>query len=165
MQIHASARTPAARTYRAKMGVDREPRIAVVVQAMIDAHSAGVLFTRHPVTGADERLIEGAWGLGEAVVAGLVDPDRARVDRSRRVLESSAGDKPIAIRLTATGTAEVEVEHHLQTTSCLDEWTLHALCDLAEHCERVWDAPHDIEWAVEKGRMYLLQRRPITSRP
>lgn len=131
---------------------------------MIDADCAGVLFTRHPVTGEDERLIEGAWGLGEAVVSGLVDPDRARVDRSRRVLEASAGDKPIAIRLAEGGTAEVPVHVDLRERSCLDERTIHALCDLAEHCERVWDSPHDIEWAVFRGRVWLLQRRPITAR-
>lgn len=160
-RIHASARTPAARAYRARMGVDHEPRVAVVVQRMIPADRAGVLFTRHPVTGADERLIEGAWGLGEAVVSGLVDPDRARVARNREVLEHTVGDKPVAIRMTETGTEEHPLAE-LRERSCLDDATIDAICALADHCDRVWSDPHDIEWAFAEARIWLLQRRPIT---
>jgi pyruvate, water dikinase len=159
--VHASARTPSARAYRAKMGVDHEPKIAVVIQQMIDADCAGVLFTRHPVTGADERLIEGAWGLGEAVVSGLVDPDRVRMDRSGRVLEHTVGDKPVAVRMTKTGTEEQPLDE-LRERSCLDAATLRAIAELADQCDRVWSEPHDIEWAMSGGRVWLLQRRPIT---
>ncbi len=160
-RVHASARTPAARAYRARMGVDEAPRIAVVVQRMVDAERAGVLFTRHPVTGADERLIEGAWGLGEAVVSGLVDPDRARVARSGEVLEHTVGDKPVAIRMTSEGTEEHPLDE-LRARSCLDPETIAAICALADQCDRVWSDPHDVEWAFYERKIWLLQRRPIT---
>src|SRR5215467_8311673 len=75
LQVRASAHTEAARAYRRKMGLDETPRVAVVVQRMIEPTCAGVMFTKHPISGADQRVIEAAWGLGEAVVAGVVVPD------------------------------------------------------------------------------------------
>ena len=74
--VRESAFTPSALAYREKKGIAAPPRIGVVVQELIEPVAAGVLFTRNPITGADERLIEAAWGLGEAVVNGSVVPDR-----------------------------------------------------------------------------------------
>lgn len=161
-EIHASARSDSARAYRKRMKIEGEPQIAVVVQRMIDPECAGVLFTRHPVTGADEHLIEGAWGLGEAVVAGLVDPDRARVAHDGTVLEHTIGEKYVAIRLRADGgTDERVVAAEDATRSCIEEH-LPKICGLSGLCDRVWPGPHDIEWAIADGRAWLLQRRPIT---
>lgn len=74
--IWASARSPAALAYRERLGLSPEPAMAVVVQELVDAESSGVLFSGNPLDGSDELVIEAAWGLGEAVVAGLVKPDR-----------------------------------------------------------------------------------------
>ena len=70
--------------YRRKLGIEGDPTMGVVVQRLVDPEVSGVLFTRHPVTGADERVIEASWGLGEAVVQGLVPPDRYRDEPGRR---------------------------------------------------------------------------------
>jgi pyruvate,water dikinase len=95
------------------------------------------MFTEHPVSGADERLIEASWGLGEAVVAGLVVPDHFRLDRSGQVLERKVGRKRIAIRsLPSGGTFEQQVQPAQVNQLCLDDVQLAALGELALQCER-----------------------------
>src|SRR5207244_4348279 len=74
-EVRQSAHTASALAYRARMNIAGPPRIAVVVQRLIDADCAGVLFTRNPTTAARERIIEAAWGLGESVVSGAIVPD------------------------------------------------------------------------------------------
>jgi pyruvate, water dikinase len=158
-----SGGSEAALAYRRRLGVDGLPRVGVVIQAMIDAECAGVLFTRNPVNGRDERVIEAAWGLGEAVVAGLVEPDRYRVARGGAVLDSVVGDKDMQIRLRSGGdTDEREVEPHRRHAPCLDESRLRMLDTLAARCEASFDGAHDIEWAFAGGRLFLLQRRAVT---
>ena len=147
------------------LGVAGDPRVAIVVQFMIDAECAGVMFTRDPVTGADERVIEAAWGLGESVVGGLVDPDRYRVRRGGEVVETIVGDKHIAVRTTPAGeTMEEPVDEVRRRTACLGLERLRALDALASSCERAFpgSAAHDIEWAFENERLYLQQRRAVT---
>lgn len=161
--IHASARAEAALAYRKRMGVTGEPKIAVVVQRMVDADAAGVLFTRNPLTGANERVIESAWGLGEAVVAGLVTPDRFRIDTSGAILARDAGRKDVAVRRDANGgvieqpVPDADVMRLSLTDAQLAE--LHAL---AQKCETYFGGPQDIEWAIANGTLALLQSRPIT---
>ena len=86
LKVRESAHTESARAYRRTLGLDEAPRIAVVVQRMIEPDCAGVMFTRNPLDGADERVIEASWGLGESVVAGLVVPDNYALDQQGRVL-------------------------------------------------------------------------------
>ena len=161
--VRASAYDPGALAYRAKLGLDANPRMAVVVQRLVDADVAGVMFTRNPTTGADERMIEASWGLGEAVVAGLVTPDHWVVDASGRTVGFMAGEKDIAIRRTDSGTEEQPVEAHLIDTPCLDDGQIAELHALALTCDRVYGATgHDVEFAFAGGDLYLLQRRPIT---
>lgn len=166
-QVWQSARTDSALAYRERKGLPREPRVGVVVQALIEPVAAGVLFTRNPLTGADERLIEAAWGLGEAVVNGSVVPDRARLDASGRVLEFLTGDKDLKVWYDeAGGTVEVPVDPSLRRAACLTEGQLAALHDLSERCRRVWGPGLDLEWALgPDGKVYLLQCRPITTLP
>jgi len=137
--------------------------MAVVVQRLVDSEVAGVMFTRNPMTGADERVIEASWGLGEAVVAGLVTPDHWVLDASGQTTRFIVGEKDIAIRRTASGTAEEPVDDSLIETPCLDDTQLAALHGLAITCDRVYGSSgHDIEFAFAGGELYLLQRRPIT---
>ncbi len=161
----ASGRTPSALAYRRKLGIPGDPRVGVVVQLMVDAECAGVMFTRDPLTNADIRVIEAAWGLGESVVSGTVDPDRYRVQRGGSVLESVIGEKHISIRARLNGdTEEVPVDPVRQSMPCLQADRLAELDRLASACERVFGgtAAHDIEWAFEPQRLYLLQRRAVT---
>ncbi|EYF08682.1 PEP/pyruvate-binding domain-containing protein [Chondromyces apiculatus] len=167
--VHASARTEAALAYRRKLGLPAEPRMGIVVQRLVPATCAGVLFTRHPTTGADERVIEATWGLGEAVVAGLVTPDHYRLARGGGVLERRLGEKDLAILWDeAGGTREVEVDAHLVSAPCLDEARLAALEGLAGSCEAAFGGTQDLEWAFvhdpeePRDSLYLLQRRAIT---
>ncbi|HEX6159188.1 MAG TPA: MFS transporter, partial [Thermoanaerobaculia bacterium] len=157
-QIHASAHDESALAYRANMGLNGGPRMAVVVQRMVDADAAGVLFTRNPVTGANERLIESAFGLGEAVVSGLVTPDRFRIAADGTILERTAARKELAIR--AGG--EVPLSEEEGARLSLDDDQLLALHELAARCEQYFGGPQDLEWAIDDGSLYLLQSRPIT---
>ncbi len=161
--VWQSGHSAGALAYRRKLGLDDAPRMGVVVQQLVDPAVAGVLFTRHPVTGADERLIEATWGLGEAVVQGLVIPDLYRVSRTGEVLERIAGHKPIAIRARVDGsTASEPVAPNLVEALCLDDADLRALHRLAHRCEESFEGPSDIEWALVGRSLYLLQRRRIT---
>jgi pyruvate,water dikinase len=162
-EIWWSANSDSAITYRQRVGLFTRPSVGVVVQALLDPEIAGVMFTQNPVTGADERMIEASWGLGEAVVAGLVIPDNYRVDRSGEVLERTPGVKKIAIRtLPDGGTFEEEVPPELVERLCLDDDQLADLNRLAGRCEQVYGPARDIEWAFADGQLYLLQCRAVT---
>jgi pyruvate, water dikinase len=165
--VWESARTEFALAYRARKGLAREPRMGVVVQTLVEPVAAGVLFTRHPLTGADERLIEAAWGLGEAVVNGSVTPDRVRMDPRGRVIDMVTGNKDIKVWYAeGPGTIEVPVEPALRTAPCLTGAQLERLHDLGERCRRIWGADLDVEWAIAADEtVYLLQCRPITTLP
>jgi pyruvate,water dikinase len=158
-----SANSDSAITYRQKVGLFTRPSVGVVVQALLDPDSAGVMFTRNPVTGADERVIEASWGLGEAVVAGIVIPDHYRIDRSGEVLERKAGYKKIAVRSVANGgTVEEKLSPELVERLCLNDDQLGELNRLAGRCEQIYGSARDVEWAIAGGTLYLLQCRAIT---
>jgi pyruvate,water dikinase len=162
-RVHASAHTSSALMYRKRLGLSPQARMAVVFQTMIEPDCAGVMFTRNPMTGADERVIEAAWGLGEAVVAGIVVPDNYVVDRNGHVVRIRPGEKPVALRSAPSGgTIEVEVAEPLVEEPCLGEAELLQLHDLANRCEAQFGAGQDIEWAYAGGTLYLLQCRAIT---
>jgi pyruvate,water dikinase len=165
--VHAvwvSGRTPSALAYRAQLGIAGAPRVAVVVQRLVQADVAGVMFTRDPVSGADERVIEASWGLGEAVVSGLVSPDRYRIDRAGRVTERAVGVKDLMIAPRADGgVEEVEIAGARAKAHALADDQLAALHELASQCERVFGAGgQDIEWAYTGDALHLLQCRPVT---
>ena len=162
-KIWWSANSDSAITYRKRVGLFTRPSVGVVVQALLNPHTAGVMFTRNPVTGADERVIEASWGLGEAVVAGIVIPDHYRVDRSGRVLERKPGHKTVAVRsVSKGGTVEEEVPPELVARLCLDDDQLHELNQLAIRCEQIYGPSRDVEWALSGGKLYLLQCRAVT---
>jgi len=162
--VWASGRTEAALAYRARMGIAHPPRMAIVIQRMVYPETAGVLFTRNPITGARERMIEASWGLGEAVVSGLVTPDNYRVAKGGEILARRVGFKDVAVRHERTGgTSEVPVAEHLREVLCLRDAHLAILDALAERVEQSFDGDHDIEWAFDASGVHLLQRRAITT--
>ena len=164
----ASLFTDRATTYRAGRGFDhREARMGVVVQLMVSSEASGVMFTGNPLTEAnDEIVINSSWGLGEAVVQGIVNPDQITLHTdSLRVLEHHIGHKAIQLIRNAEGKGATEVEvpaERRDQRSITDE----VIRELGELGRRVQDyyggLPQDIEWAVAGGRVYLLQSRPIT---
>lgn len=151
--------------YRDRLGLDQSPRMGVVIQPLVDASAAGVLFTRNPVTGAPERVIEASWGLGESVVQGVVVPDLYRLSPDGTLIELTLGDKRTESRvLPDGGVAAHGVPLERAGRSCLDEVRLMALHELALRCEAVWGGDHDLEWAfAPNGTLHLLQRRPLTT--
>jgi pyruvate,water dikinase len=162
-EVWWSANSDSAITYRQRVGMFTRPSVGVVVQTLLDPETAGVMFTSNPVNGADERMIEATWGLGEAVVAGRVIPDQYRVDRSGEVLERTPGLKKVAIRPRPDGgTVDEKVSADLAEQLCLDDGQLEQLNDLAAQCEHIYGSGRDIEWAFADGELYLLQCRAVT---
>jgi len=163
----ASLFTQRAIYYRQDQGFSHEAvDIAVVVQRMVDAEKSGVLFTSHPSTGDPQMIVESAWGLGEAVVAGEVSPDNYVIDReSEAVVDVSVAEKRLKYeRDPETGeTVEAEVSENQQTAQVLDESELEELRQLGERVEAHYGQPQDVEWAMADGSTYMLQSRPITT--
>lgn len=162
--VHASGQTEAAKAYRAKMGVRGAPRMGVVVQTLLRPDISGVLFSRDPSQVREGRVIEATWGLGEALVSGLVTPDRYRVAADGKILERAIGDKDVAIEARdGGGTAEVAIRDERARAACLDDARIVELSQLASRCEQLFGGPQDLEWAVANGRLHLLQSRPVTT--
>ncbi len=162
-EIWWSANSDSAITYRQRVGLFTRPSIGVVVQSLLSPDVAGVLFTQNPINGADERLIEASWGLGEVVVAGRVIPDSFRMDRDGTVLERTPGVKKVAVCAASDGgTFEQVVEAERVEKLCLDDGLLTQLNALAGQCEQVFGPARDIEWALAGGQIYLLQCRAVT---
>jgi pyruvate,water dikinase len=159
--------------YRRRLGMAEDGvAMAVVVQRMVGPRSAGVMFTRSPVTGDRSVVaIEGTWGLGSALVSGDVTPDSFTVSKitgeitGRRV--SSKGRLhsfiPNGRGVTVTDTPAAQRE-----AACLTDDEIRALADVARQVEAHYGAPQDIEWALLDGdapaaeRIVLLQSRPET---
>ncbi|HKZ21340.1 MAG TPA: PEP/pyruvate-binding domain-containing protein [Acidimicrobiia bacterium] len=161
-RVWQSGRDEAALAYRQRMGVDDDPRIGVVVQQLVTADVAGVLFTCDPVSGATDRwVIEASWGLGEAVVAGLVSPDHYIVAPSGDLVEARQGTKKVAVMPNVGGgTTQRVIE---DDGWCLDDSALRDLASLGAACDRLFGPGQDIEWAVAGGTLWLLQSRPVTT--
>jgi pyruvate,water dikinase len=163
-RVHASAQSVAALAYRKKRGISGPAEMAAVVQQLVEPRCAGVLFTRNPMTQADEYVIEASWGLGESVVAGLITPDHYRVSRQGALLEARVGEKDLRIECHGNaGTREVPVPHELAVARCLDAGWLTRLADLAARCEAHFGAGLDLEWACTAETLHLLQVRPIST--
>jgi pyruvate,water dikinase len=161
--VRQSAASESALAYRQSQGLDTTAAVGVVVQRMIDPDCAGVMFTKNPVTGAEERVIEASWGLGEAVVAGTVIPDNYALDGHGRLLRRTAGEKDVALRSTADGgTVEEPVAEDLVNAFCLDATMLAQLHELAARCESLFGKGLDIEWGFAAGVLHLLQCRAMT---
>ncbi|MCI0458548.1 MAG: hypothetical protein L0Z62_16415, partial [Gemmataceae bacterium] len=150
------------RAYCRQHGISEEERaMAVVVQQLVPAIVAGVLFTRNPLDpGRAQMLVEAAWGLGESVVSSRVTPDRYRLDwETGAVLEQYISPK--ATRRTLEGWQAVPAPQ--QDHPCLDPARLAELAELGRRVEQFYGAPRDVEWAWAEGRFWLLQARPITT--
>jgi len=154
-------------TYRRKQGLPEDGvAMAVVVQQMVDARCAGVMFTRSPTTGDKSVItIEGAPGLGSAVVSGEVTPDRWVLGKiTGEISVRDISDKHAKqVAADGGGIREVELEGDERTQPCLSDDELQKLRDIGRKIERHYGKPQDIEWAIDKaGELRLLQSRPET---
>ena len=155
-------------SYRRKRNLpEHRVAMAVVVQCMVDARTAGVMFTRSPTTGDRSVVtIEGAWGLGSAVVGGEVTPDRWVLGKiTGEIAVREISDKAIHHVPAAGGGVKTEpVAQACRRAPCLSDEELQALRAIARRIERHYGCPQDIEWAIERvsGEVLLLQSRPET---
>lgn len=169
-QCWASLWTPQALKYRHQNGIAQESvAMSVVVQVLIPADVAGILFSANPATGErSEMVVNASYGLGEAVVSGQITPDTFIVDRTDgSVKESMIGSKELQIDATdEQGTVNREVASELQSVSVLTDAQVRDLWRVAEKVVALYDnVPQDIEWAITDGEIHLLQSRPITNLP
>ncbi len=152
--------------YRSKQGFDdRSVNIAVVVQQLIFSEKAGVLFTSHPVTGESLTIIEGSWGLGEAVVSGSVSPDNYVFDQvKQKVIDTIIASKETEIIPDGKkGTKEVPVSEERKNAQVLSANEIGRLAELGKLSEDHYGVPQDIEWGIVGDDVYILQSRPITT--
>jgi rifampicin phosphotransferase len=162
----ASLWTARAISYRMQHQIQPDKiSLAIVVQELIDAEAAGIVFTADPVTGDDTTIeINAAWGLGEAVVGGRVTPDTTSVDRdSRRIMRTVINTKTIMTQSSDAGTTEVPVAQELQSAPAVTDQQALRLADLALMVEEIVKDPVDIEWCRKGDQLFLLQARPITT--
>jgi phosphohistidine swiveling domain-containing protein len=163
----ASLWTDRAVSYRASKRIDqRTVRLAVVVQRMVEASVAGVLFTANPLTGRrHEAVIDASPGLGEAIVSGAVNPDHFVVTPATgEITERRLGDKRLVIQSTpGGGTQRIETAER-SNEACLTDAQVRALAELGARVEAHYGAPQDTEWAIDaSGHLWLTQARPITT--
>ncbi|HEX6939471.1 MAG TPA: phosphoenolpyruvate synthase [Longimicrobiales bacterium] len=152
--------------YRVKQGLADEVEMAVVVQEMVDAEKSGVLFTADPATGDAKRIvIEAAWGLGEVVVAGAVNPDRYEVDKDTLAAVRMIGDKEfMVVRDRETGrNVRVELDEKRAKAPVLTDEEVRTLAELGKRDEAHYGTPQDAEWAIAGGVVSLVQTRPVTT--
>ena len=165
----ASLWTARAMAYRARQGIDpAEVSLAVVVQELVDAESAGVMFTADPSTGRrDAVLISAAWGLGEAVVGGLVNTDQLTLTGPElTVTDRQTADKAVQTVRTSDGTTETAVPPDQRRAAVLDDGTARELAGLGRRISDHFGTPQDIEWVRDRGgSLLIVQSRPITALP
>jgi rifampicin phosphotransferase len=154
-------------SYRASLSLDpRDVRLAVVVQRLVVASVAGVLFTANPLTGKrHQAVLDANPGLGEAVVSGATNPDHFVVNTpTGEIVERRLGDKRVIIQaVTSGGTQRIE-QSEQHSTACLSDPQLRMLAELGAQVEAHYGTPQDIEWAIDaSGQVFLLQARPITT--
>jgi len=165
-QCWASLFSPRVVTYRASRGFTADPAMAVVVQQMINSQKAGVAFTADPSTGSRDRVvIEAAFGLGEVVVSGSVEPDTYVVDKETlAVVDVRVGQQDFKIIRGADGhDMRVELTPQEADARVLDDDEVRVIARLAITVEQHHGSPQDTEWAIDAGRAYLVQARPITT--
>lgn len=163
----ASLWTDRAVAYRTNNRIDhRGVELAVVVQRMVKASVAGVLFTANPVTGRRrEAVIDASPGLGEAVVSGAVNPDHFEVQtETGEILVRRLGDKRLVIEAAPGGGTRRVTREDASAHFCVTDDEAREIARLGARVEAHYGAPQDIEWAIDEERsLRLLQARPITT--
>ena len=161
-----SAASQEALAYRTQRGLPLDDlRIAVLVQELVPAEVSAVVFSANPVSGSrDEVMINSNWGLGESIVGGTATPDSFVVwKQGLQVTSRDISCKDRMTVMTDTGTADVDVPETLRMKSSLDDAQIAAIVELALRLEALLHHPVDVECAIARGELFLLQCRPITT--
>lgn len=162
----ASLFTPRAIFYRIEKNMHNDKvSVAVVIQKMVESEVSGICFTVHPVTeDRNQMVLEAGWGLGEAIVGGLITPDNYVVDKKNlSVTDKFISEQSIKIIRQNNGTAEMEVEPENRERQKLLDAGIIELAKICLQIEKHYGFPCDIEWAYEKDKFYIVQSRPITT--
>ncbi|MBA4493416.1 phosphoenolpyruvate synthase [Paenactinomyces guangxiensis] len=161
----ASLFTDRAISYRSKNGFDhRQVYLSVVVQRMVNPEISGILFTADPVNGNRNVVsIDASFGLGEAIVSGMVSADLYRV-KAGQIIHKNISEKKVAVfSLTEGGTQKKDLPPSQQTKQALTDSQIFGLADLGKRIEKHFGSPQDIEFCIENGKIFVVQSRPITS--
>jgi pyruvate, water dikinase len=163
----ASLFTPRAIFYRFEKGLnDSFISLAVVVQKMVNSEKAGVAFSVHPVTeNKNQIIIEGSWGLGEAIVSGQVTPDGYVIEKKpKNILDVNLAEKSRGLfRKENGGNVWKNLPSKKANVQCLSNKEILKLSEIILQIEKHYGFPCDIEWAYEKDKFYITQSRPITT--
>lgn len=161
----ASLFTDRAIVYRCKNGFDhRKVALAVVVQRMVFSDVSGTMFTADPVTGNRWVIsIDASFGLGEALVSGIVSPDLYQVKYGQTIKKQIASKEVAVYSLPTGGTGRIELDAEKKAAQALTDEQILQLANFGEQIQRHYGTPQDIEWALCDGEFYILQSRPITS--
>ncbi|MDD5295222.1 MAG: PEP/pyruvate-binding domain-containing protein, partial [Patescibacteria group bacterium] len=159
--------TPRAIFYRfEKKLVDQQVSVAVVVQKMVQSEISGICFTVHPITkDRNQMVIEAGYGLGEAIVSGQITPDTYVIDKRDFSLSdiNVAEQEKMLIRNPRGGNVWKKVPKAEKDKQTLTGKEIVELAELCAKIEKHYRKPQDIEWALEKGKFYITQSRPITT--
>lgn len=160
-----SASSAAAQAYRKDQHAEAEVEMAVLIQELVPASAAGVLFTMNPLTDrVDQVVVNANFGLGESVVSGHAQPDTFVLSKaSGEKIEAQLGTKRVASRLGESGVVATPLEQSQQNTFSLTDEQLRELAEAARALEAHYDFPMDAEWAFEGSILHLLQARPVTT--
>lgn len=161
----SSLYTPRAIYYRVRHSFTHEDvSIAIVVQKMINSEKSGVMFTSHPVTGDKTCIVEAVFGLGEAIVSGSVTPDSYTYDRNKKeIVESKVAKKNFMLVRQDGKTVEVKLDEKKANEKVLTDEELREVFALGEVIEEHYGWPQDVEWAIENGKVFITQSRPVTT--
>jgi len=153
--------------YRVKKGFKHEDvLIAVIVQQMINADKSGVIFSRDPLKESEDVVTEAVFGLGEGIVSGRIKPDYYVISRDLEILKKTIADKKIAlVRDSAGKTEQVDLTEEKSKQQVLSDYEIKRLADYAIKLEEHYKLPQDIEFAVSSGEIYIVQTRPVTTKP
>jgi pyruvate,water dikinase len=164
----ASLWTARAIGYRARQGIQADGvALAVVIQILVPAEAAGIMFTANPLNGnRDQVMISASWGLGEAIVGGSVTPDNLTLDKvSGRVIQRDTSEKSVQTVRVNGGTKEQPVPEALRRVPVLSDDQAAKLANFGVEIENFYKMPMDIEWTLMDGEFAIVQARPVTALP
>ncbi|NQT49118.1 hypothetical protein HQ571_00310 [Candidatus Kuenenbacteria bacterium] len=179
----ASLFTPRAIFYRFEKRLHKEKvSVAVVIQKMVQSEVSGITFTVHPVTeDRNQMVIEAGWGLGEAIVGGMITPDmyvlekckmknvkprsklKIKKDEGLQIMDKNISEQKMMIVRGAKGTVEKSVPAGKREKQKMTDKQILKLAKVCLDIEKHYKKPQDIEWGIEKNKIYILQSRPITT--
>lgn len=161
----ASLFTSRATYYRNKQGFKHEETsLAVVIQKMVDSKKSGVIFSKDPTYDNENVIIEAVYGLGEGIVSGKITPDKYIVSREQKILDKKIADKKIAITRNSSGEKTIiRLSEEKSKSQVLTDIEIRNLAQIALKLEDYFKKPQDIEFAIEKEEIFIVQTRPVTT--